>query len=111
MGVARDCHPIKVVVAQTWRWRGVDWHEGRRLLVPAGEYRKWRSVGEFLEREYVRCRHWSGVEYLHAVACGGRLLGPVSRPPRRLETYKAREAPPPPVRKGTRCGERRRKRA
>ena len=108
MGVACGSCSVIVWVTQPWRWRGVTWPEGRKLLVPVSEYRKWRGVGEFLEREYVRCRHWSGREYLLAVTCGGRLLGVVRRKPQPLEQYDAKQAPVKVYeRRGCRCNKRR----
>lgn len=97
-------HRVRVVVTMPWRWRDVTWPVGRVLWIPVEEYVKWRRIGEFLEREYVRCRHWSGREYLHAVSCNGKLIQPGVSRPKILEAYRPAALPQTPKeRRGCRC--------
>lgn len=89
---------LLVWVVMPWRRdNGATYPAGRLLLIPVEEYRKWAGL-DYLARDFRRCRHWSGVEYLHAVNPCGDLLWPTSpqRPSQPLTPVLPMEFKPAP---------------
>lgn len=93
-----------VWVVEPWmREDGVRFQPGMRLVISADYYRKWAGL-DYFARDFRRCRHWSGREYLHAVSPCGALLyqrsderaPDVLAPPEPIH-FKFPEPPKPPA--------------